>query len=106
MDALQQMGETPVIDPDMYSQYNPGGGQIDVAEFNLNWAKGMTMHYFNQYIETNYMYNRHDCNGYAVNVEPLQDWRGINITPITWGWTENWKPPCLPPKRPMLSTGK
>ncbi|MCD4810151.1 MAG: hypothetical protein K8R17_09680, partial [Methanosarcinales archaeon] len=45
MDALQQMGETPVIDPDPNSQYNPGGGQIDVAEFNQNWAKGMTMHY-------------------------------------------------------------
>ncbi|MCD4809018.1 MAG: hypothetical protein K8R17_03880, partial [Methanosarcinales archaeon] len=41
MDAVQQMGETPVIDPDQSSQYNPGGGQIDVAEFNRNWAKGM-----------------------------------------------------------------
>ena len=98
MDVLQQMGETPVIDPDMYSQYNPGGGQIDVAEFNLNWAKGMTMHYFNQYVETNYMYNRHDCNGYAVNVEPLQDWREINITPIYMGLDRKLETPLLTPK--------
>ncbi|HIH86418.1 MAG TPA: hypothetical protein HA304_00760, partial [Methanosarcinales archaeon] len=60
MDALQQMGETPVIDPDPGSQYNPGGGQIDVAEFNKNWAKGMTMHHLNNYIESNFMYNRFD----------------------------------------------
>jgi len=50
MDALQQMGETPVIDPDPNSQYNPGGSQIDVAEFNKNWAKGMTMDHINNYI--------------------------------------------------------
>jgi len=53
MEAVQQMGETPVIDPDLSSQYNPGGGPIDIAEFNQNWAKGMTMHYLNNYIESN-----------------------------------------------------
>jgi len=97
MDAVQQMGETPIIDPDLNSQYNPGGGQIDVAEFNQNWAKGMTMYYLNQYIESNYMYNRYDCNGYAVNVEPLQDWEGINITPIYMGLDRKLEPPPLTP---------
>ena len=72
MDAVQQMGETPVIDPDPNSQYNFGGDQIDVAEFNKNWAKGMIMCYLNQYIESNYMYNRYEYHGHAVNVEPLE----------------------------------
>ena len=101
MDAVQQMGETPVIDPDPSSQYNPGGGQIDVAEFNQNWAKGMTMHYLNQYIETNYMYNRYDYHGHAVNVEPLQDWDGIYFTPIYMGLDRKLK---LPPLTPDLLT--
>ncbi|NOR60344.1 MAG: hypothetical protein GQ469_06920 [Methanosarcinales archaeon] len=98
MDAVQQMGETPVIDPDPNSQYNPGGGQIDVAEFNRNWAKGMTMHHLNNYIGSNYMYNRYDYHGYAVNVEPLQDWEGIYFTPIYMGLDRKLKTPLLTPK--------
>jgi len=97
MDALQQMGETPVIDPDPSSQYNPGGDQIDISEFNRNWAKGMTMCYLNQYIGTNYMYNRFDYHGYAVNAEPLQNWDGINITPIYMGLDRKLKLPPLTP---------
>ncbi len=97
MDAVQQMGETPVIDPDPISQYNPGGGQIDVAEFNQNWAKGMTMHHLNQYIGSNYMYNRYDYNGYAVNVEPLKNWDRITITPIYMGIDRKLNPPSAFP---------
>jgi len=97
MDAVQQMGETPVIDPDQSSQYNPGGGQIDVAEFNRNWAKGMIMYHLNNYIGSNYMYNRYDYHGYAVNVEPLQDWEGIYFTPIYMGLDRKLELPLLTP---------
>jgi len=103
MDAVQQMGETPVIDPDQSSQYNPGGGQIDVAEFNRNWAKGMIMYHLNNYIGSNYMYNRYDYHGYAVNVEPLQDWEGIYFTPIYMGLDRKLE---LPPLTPDLLTPK
>ncbi|HUW66832.1 MAG TPA: hypothetical protein VMW20_02160, partial [Candidatus Nanoarchaeia archaeon] len=37
MEALKQMGETPVIEMDNSSQYNPGGIEPDIAEFNRNW---------------------------------------------------------------------
>jgi len=97
MDAVQQMGETPVIGPDHNSQYNPGGGQIDVAEFNKNWAKGMTMDHFNNYIESNYMYNRYDYHGYAVNAETLEDWKGIYFIPIYMGLDRKLKFPPLTP---------
>ncbi|MBC2707339.1 MAG: hypothetical protein HF977_06380, partial [ANME-2 cluster archaeon] len=57
MEALKQMGETPVIEADPNSQYNTSG-MPDTAEFNRNWARGMMTHTMNQYIESNYMYDR------------------------------------------------
>ncbi len=97
MDALKQMGETPVIALDPNSQYNPGGDTPDVAEFNRNWAKGMMTHTMNQYIESNYMYDRFQYRGYAINVEPITNWNRTDIIPIYMALDWDLKPPVLAP---------
>ncbi len=97
MDALKQMGETPVIALDPNSQYNPGGDTPDVAEFNRNWAKGMMTHTMNQYIESNYMYDRFQYRGYAINVEPITNWNTTEIIPIYMALDRDLKPPVLAP---------
>jgi hypothetical protein len=97
MEALKQMGETPVIALDPNSQYNPGGDTPDVEEFNRNWAKGMMTHTMNQYIESNYMYDRYQYRGYAVNVEPITDWTKIDIIPIYMALDRDLDPPLLAP---------
>ena len=97
MEALKQMGETPVIEPDPGSQYSPGGIEVDVAEFNRNWAKGMIVHTLNQYIESNYMYDRYTYRGYAINAEPLEEWQDIEITPIHMAMDRELETLVLPP---------
>jgi hypothetical protein len=97
MEALKQMGETPVIEPDPNSQYSPGGDMPDVAEFNRNWARGMMTYTMNQYIESNYMYDRYQYRGYAVNVEPITSWNRTDITPIYMALDRELKPPLLAP---------
>ncbi|MBU4077257.1 MAG: hypothetical protein KKI06_11240, partial [Euryarchaeota archaeon] len=71
MDAVKQLGETPVIIPDnnsaYYSEDNP-------EEFTRNRARARTRHALNQYIESNYRYDTYACRGYSVNVEPLDSW--------------------------------
>ena len=86
MDAMKQMGETPVIVIEPTSRYNLStDGECSVEEFNLNRARGMIMYVMNRFIQTNYMYNSFDYQGLAVNVEPLTDWKDINITYIYMG---------------------
>jgi hypothetical protein len=86
MDTMKQMGETPVIVIEPTSQYNLStDGECSVEEFNLNRARGMIMYVMNRFIQTNYMYNSFDYRGLAVNVEPLTDWKDINITYIYMG---------------------
>ncbi|NOR60037.1 MAG: hypothetical protein GQ469_05345, partial [Methanosarcinales archaeon] len=97
MEALKQMGETPVIALDPNSQYNPGGDTPDVVEFNRNWAKGMMTHTMNQYIESNYMYDRYQYRGYAVNVEPITSWNTTDIIPIYMALDRDLDPPLLAP---------
>ena len=97
MEALKQMGETPVIALDPNSQYNPGGDTPDVEEFNRNWAKGMMTHTMNQYIESNYMYDRYQYRGYAVNVEPITSWNTTDIIPIYMALDRDLNPPLLAP---------
>lgn len=106
MEALKQMGETPVIEPDPASQYNPGGAEPDVALFNLNWARGMTAYTLNQYIESNYMYESYTHSGYAVNVEPLQGWDEITIAPIHMGLDRQLETPILPPNNTYVTYWK
>ena len=96
MAALKQMGETPVIDPNPNSQYNTSG-MPDTAEFNRNWAKGMMTHTMNQYIESNYMYDRYQYRGYAVNVEPITNWNTTDIIPIYMALDRDLEPPLLAP---------
>ncbi|MCL7476419.1 MAG: hypothetical protein M8352_10320, partial [ANME-2 cluster archaeon] len=97
MDALKQMGETPVIEPDNSSQYSPGGTLPDVAEFNRNWAKGMIAYTMNQYIESNYMYNSYTYQGYAINAESLKGWQDIEIIPVHMALDRELKTKIVPP---------
>ncbi len=79
MDSLKQLGQTPVIIPDNASVYYTEG---DPGEFTRNRARAMIRHVLNIYINTNYMHDRYAYLGYAVNVEPLETWDGIDIQPI------------------------
>ena len=96
MEALKQMGETPVIEPDPDSQYSPGG-EPDAEEFNRNWARGMMTHTMNQYIESNYMYDSYQYGGYAVNVEPISNWNKTDIIPINMALDRDLETPLLAP---------
>ncbi len=96
MEALKQMGETPVIEPDPDSQYSPGG-EPDVGEFNRNWARGMMTHTMNQYIESNYMYNSYQYGGFAVNVKPISNWNKTDIIPINMALDRDLETPLLAP---------
>ncbi len=51
MEALKQIGETPVIKPDNNSEYY----NVSADEFNRNRAKAIIRETLNQYIESNYM---------------------------------------------------
>ncbi|MBU3967009.1 MAG: hypothetical protein KKG76_06520 [Euryarchaeota archaeon] len=94
MDALKQLGETPVIIPDNNSAYYTDG---DPDEFTLNRARALTRHTLNIYIKTNYMYDRYAYRGYAVNVEPLETWDGIDFQPIRMKLKRSLVPPVMPP---------
>ncbi len=51
MEALKQIGETPVIKPDNNSEYYNGSAD----EFNRNRARAIIRDTLNQYIESNYI---------------------------------------------------
>jgi len=106
MEALKQMGETPVIEMDNSSQYNPGGSEPDIAEFNRNWARGMINYTLNQFIQANYMYDRYQYSGYGVNVEPLKDWRDIEIDPIYMALDRKLETPLLTPEETYVTYWK
>lgn len=93
MDALKQLGETPVIIPDNGSAYYSD----DSEETTRNRAKAMMRHTLNQYIESNYRYDTYAYRGYSVNVEPLDSWDGINIQPIRMKLNRSLVPPVMPP---------
>lgn len=97
MEALKQMGETPVIEPDNTSQYGHGATTPTVAEFNRNWAKGMIADTMNQYIRSNYMFNSYTYRGYAINTEPLNGWQDIKITPVHMALDRDLSTYVLPP---------
>ncbi|TKY92022.1 MAG: hypothetical protein C5S46_02825, partial [Candidatus Methanomarinus sp.] len=50
------------------------------------------MYVMNRFIQTNYMYNSFDYRDLAVNVEPITDWKEINIIPIYMGLNREIKP--------------
>ncbi|MCD4846061.1 MAG: hypothetical protein K8R25_16405 [Methanosarcinales archaeon] len=93
MAAMKEMGETPVIVIEPTSEYNLStNGNCNISDFNLNRAKGMIRYVMNRFIQTNYMYNSFDYRDVAVNVEPLTDWKEINIIPIYMGLDREIKP--------------
>ncbi|HMB46541.1 MAG TPA: hypothetical protein VKL21_12050, partial [Candidatus Methanoperedens sp.] len=92
MEALKSLGETPVMIPDNTSEYNSGPYQ-----FNMNWALAMTNHTFNQYMESNYMYDTFTYSGYSVNVEPTYSWKEMTITPIRMKLNRTINPPLFEP---------
>lgn len=95
MEALKKLGETPVIKPDNASEYYDGTS--DPYEFNMNWARAMTNHTFNQYLETNYMYDAFTYGGYSINVESPVSWETITLKPIKMKLERTIRPPLFEP---------
>lgn len=89
MDALRQLGETPVIKPDNGSAYYSD----DPEGTTRNRAKALMRHTLNQYIESNYRYDSYAYRGYSVNVEPVGSWDGINTQPIRMKLKRSLVPP-------------
>jgi hypothetical protein len=96
MEALKTLGETPVIKPDNTSEYY-NGTYGDPYEFNMNWARAMTNQTFNQYMESNYMYDAFIYGGYSVNVEPPASRDTITLTPIRMKLNRTLLPPLFEP---------
>ncbi|VVB86151.1 Uncharacterised protein [uncultured archaeon] len=57
----------------------------------------MILHDLNIYIESNYRYDTHAYRGYAVNVEPLEAWDGIEIQPIRMKLNRSLTTPVMQP---------
>jgi hypothetical protein len=107
MEASKQMGQTPVIVIEPTAQYNLStSGECTSAEFNRNWARSMIMHVMNSFIQTNYMYNSFNYGGYAVNVEPLTDWKDINLTNIYMSLDREFELPGLAPNETYVTYWK
>lgn len=103
MKAMKTMGRTPVIDPDPDSIYYTDKN-MNIDEFNKNWAKGMILDTLTKYIEANYMYDAFVYNDIAVNVDPPETWEKIKdeikIEPIKVKLKrEKLEPPILKPKQ-------
>src|SRR3990172_8953505 len=96
MEALKKLGQTPVIRPDNTSEYYRGTDG-DPYGFNLNWARSMTAHTFNLYMESNYMYDVFTYGGYSVNVEPPDSWETVTLRPIKTRVNRTIRPPMFEP---------
>ncbi len=96
MDALKQLGETPVIKPDNGSAYF-NGTEGNIAAFDHNRAKALIRHSLNKYIESNYRYDTFAYQGYSVNAEPLDSWDAIEIQPIRMKLNRSLVLPVMPP---------
>src|SRR3990170_1404006 len=93
MEALKQLGKTPVISPDINSTYN----DKDPEESSRKWAKAMIQNTLNQYIESNYMYDTFVNNGFAVNIDDLENRDGITIESISMDLERSIEPPLFNP---------
>jgi hypothetical protein len=96
MEALKKLGETPVIKPDNTSKYHNGTGG-DPYKYNANWARAMTLHTFDIYMETNYNNDTFVYGGYSVNVDPPGSWDTITFTPIKMKLNRTIRPPLMEP---------
>jgi len=91
MEALKQLGKTPVISPDINSTYHAE----DPEESSRKWAKAMIQNTLNQYIESNYMYDTFVNNGIAVNIDEAGD--EIAIQTISMDLERSIEPPLFNP---------
>jgi len=96
MNALKQLGETPVIIPDNGSAYF-NGTEGDIVKFDHNRAKALIRNSLNKYIESNYRYDTFAIQGYSVNAESLGSWNVIEIQPIRMKLNRTLVPPVMAP---------
>src|SRR3972149_5492818 len=104
MDALKQIGETPVIKPDNNSEYY-NGTLGDPEEFSRNWAKAMIRSTLNRYIESNYRNDTFVINEFSVNIEYPGPWEEIKIEPINMKLNRSLEPPLLSPGEGRYGSG-
>ncbi len=93
MEALKQIGETPVIKPDNNSEYYNGSAD----EFNRNRARAIIRDTLNQYIESNYMNDTFVHHEFSVNLDQVESWKNITIAQVNMSLKERVKPPLLAP---------
>ncbi len=93
MEALQQIGETPVIRPDNNSEYYNGSAD----EFNRNRARAIIRDTLNQYIESNYMNDTFVHHEFSVNFDQVESWKNITIAQVNMSLKDRLKPPLLAP---------
>ena len=105
MEAMKQIGETPVITPDKNSEYY-NGTNGDPDEFNKNWARAIINNTLNQFIDSNYMYDTFVNNMFSVNVENLDSWQDITITQVNMSLEDRVKPPLLEPASSYITYWK
>ncbi|MFA4957727.1 MAG: hypothetical protein WC556_12230 [Candidatus Methanoperedens sp.] len=96
MDALKKLGETPVIKPNITSEYYNGTGG-DPSKFNANRARAMTLHTFDIYMATNYNNDAFVYGGYSVNVDPPGSWDTITFKPVKMKLNRTIRPPLMEP---------
>lgn len=87
----------PEDDADSDDDGDIEGGET--IQFNKNWARYMTMHWLNDYIKCNYLYDTFHMDGYALNVRreggnnPINataDWDKLELTEVTSDIDRSW----------------
>jgi len=104
MDALKQLGETPVISPNTESEYYIGTNG-DVNEFNKNRVRGIINRTLNTYIESNYMYDAFVYDGFSINFEPPQNRDRIKMETVMMKLERKLNSPLLSPSRGKYADG-
>lgn len=100
MNALKQIGETPVIQPDNTSEY-----YSENIGFNKNRAKAMIRTRLNEFIEVNYMNDTFVQDSFSVNFKKLDSWDNIEIEPVKMKLDRDLDPPLLEPGEDTYKNG-
>lgn len=100
--AFEEIGKNPVLDGYQTTEYNVDAtfdGDITYVDANLNIARDITKHAFNNYLSTNFMKNRYLFDEYAINVlEPVDSWQDIKIEIIEMDLNRALNRPIQKPK--------
>src|SRR3990172_5835750 len=104
LEALKQIGETPVIKPDNNSEYY-NGTLGDPEEFSRNRAKAMIRSTLNTYIESNYRNDTFVIDGFSVNIDYPGPGEDIAIEPINMKLNRSLEPPLLSPGEGRYGSG-